>query len=320
MPMVDSARNPAVKEEIDWLVYQDVGAMPLDLVPELVEPINPDDPEEFVKVMALVQFWPLNVLNWEASMGRVHLARLLERINNFRITMRMPDYWGPGGVTSTIKTLWKMVSHLRSARGSPRPPGMEMAVASYREGALFDDQKVLKAGDITADGTVACNQTAFDVLERWLTNYAEIRSLTFSDEVVAPLDGAAAVRPEMEARVLVSKAAETCRMCKGAFLRVVPAWLQPRVMTYYCKSCADLADDMDAVLKGVNPDEVERVRLSGSVAESPQYIMQNAKPREPKAIKDGVTATNDPATQGLKDKFRSVHDNKLNAWQSQMEN
>ena len=81
-------------------------------------------------------------------------------------------------------------------------------------------KKVLKAGDITADGIVAYNQTAFDVLERWLTSYAKNCPLTFSDEVAAPLDGPAAVRPEKEARVLVSKVAETCRICKGAFLRV----------------------------------------------------------------------------------------------------
>ena len=164
-------------------------------------------------------------------MCRVHFARMLERFEDFRVTMHIPDYWGPGGVSSAIKTLWIMVSHLRSARGSPRPATMEMAAESYRSGALFDEQKVLKAGD----GTVAYSQTAFDVLERWLKSYANNCPLTFNDEVAAPLDGAAAGRPEKEVRVLVSEAAETCRICKGAFFRVVPIWLQPQMMTY-CKT------------------------------------------------------------------------------------
>ena len=77
----------------------------------------------------------------------------------------------------------------------------------------WDEQNVLAANDLTADGTVAYTRCAFDVLERWLKSYAENCQLTFTDQVTAPLDGAVAAGPtpgSNEVKVLESKAAETC--------------------------------------------------------------------------------------------------------------
>ena len=107
---------------------------------------------------------------------------------------------------------------------------MNDAAKSYADRALFTEQKVLAAGDLTADGTVAFTKTAFHVLDRWMMDYAVNCQLTFKDQVTVSQSDEVAPRPTRgphEVMVLNSKVAETCRSCKGAFFRVVPAWLQP---------------------------------------------------------------------------------------------
>ena len=130
IPALSGERDPAVKEEIGWTRYPNVGGIPLWLVPNLVDPIDSDDSVEYINVMALMMFFPCSVLEWEAYMCRAHFALVFKRIEKWRTSTQMHDYWGPGGVSKSLKTLWIMVAHLRSARDSPRPETMSDAAES----------------------------------------------------------------------------------------------------------------------------------------------------------------------------------------------
>ena len=110
-------------------------------------------------------------------------------------------------------------------------------------------------------------------------------------------------------------------MCKGAFLRVVPAWLQKKKITYYCCDCADIADDLAQLLAGVDEAVIDEVRHSEKVAEATQYKLLNAAPPDPvQALKDdGVSATDDPSIIQLRRAHREAHEDKMDSWQDQVE-
>ena len=267
IPRIKAEPDPDAK--IDWTLYATVDDVPLRVVPEVSESVN-DDHNEYVKLMAMVPRWPGTVLEFLMATCRASMAGLIRSLKQWREQTELHDYWEASGMTTTIKTLWQMIEALRDERNEERRPSMAMAAANFADGSLAAEQLVDARRNPDASPPVPFTKTAFEVLDRWhksvqvgARSYLSMKR-RFCHQVVGLLP---CMLAPAKSHTFAALCGETCRICQENYFEIIPAYLaQPgsvgrREVVYYCKNCADLADDLDPLIAGVQQDVVTLARL-----------------------------------------------------------
>ena len=325
IPRIKAEPDPDVK--IDWTLYATVDDVPLRVVPEVSESVNNRDPNEYVKLMAMVPKWPGTLLEFLMATCRASMAGLIRNFKQWMEQTELHDYWEASGMTKTIKTLWQMIEALRDERNEERRPSMAMAAANFADGGLLAEQLVDARRNPDASPSVPFTKTAFDVLDRWHKSLFSGRTLIFVDEeeVLSPSGGAPAMHvSSRQVTYIRSTYGETCRICQENYFEIIPAYLaQPgsigrREVVYYCKECADLADDLDPLIAGVQQDVVTLARLPAVPPNEQTRLMlaDAVPPRRMRCIGDiSLSIADDPVVQDARRRNWSASIASNEAWQ-----
>ena len=91
IPRIKAEPDPDVK--IDWTLYATVDDVPLRVVPEVSESVNDRDPNEYVKLMAMVPKWPGTLLEFLMATCTASMAGLIRNLKQWREQTELHDYW-----------------------------------------------------------------------------------------------------------------------------------------------------------------------------------------------------------------------------------
>ena len=325
IPRIKAEPDPDVK--IDWNLYATVDDVPLRVVPEVSESVN-DDHNEYVKLMAMVPRWPGTLLEFVMATCRASMAGLIRSLKQWREQTELHDYWEASGMTQTIKTLWQMIEALRDERNEERRPSMAMAAANFADGSLQQNSSsmlaVIRMQVLRSPSRrqhLRCSTAGTSQCEVGARSYLSMKR-RFCHQVVGLLP---CMLAPAKSHTFAALCGETCRICQENYFEIIPAYLaQPgsvgrREVVYYCKNCADLADDLDPLIAGVQQDVVTLARLPDLPPnEQTRLMLADAAPvkRVMKCIGDnGLPIADDPVVQDARRRIWNAGTISNDAWQ-----